>query len=313
MTHQTRRDFLRHSAAAAGAFALGPLAAHSAFGAGATPPDMSIARWSGDPQPEEALGTVATKLAEQALETLGGMGRFVGKGDVVWVKPNIGWDRSAEQAANTNPDLVRTLIRLCYDAGAKKVKVGDYPCNEAKKTYANSGIAEAAKEAGADVVYIDENRFRDADIGGDRIKTLPVYPEIVECDLVISAPIVKHHGMTKVSLCMKNYMGVIGNRRVFHQDLPACIRDLTAYMKPRLSVLDGIRTLTAHGPTGGNLADVKRMDTVAAGVDIVALDAFGSELLGNRPEDVGTVVAGHKAGLGEIDYRKLALEEVAVS
>jgi uncharacterized protein (DUF362 family) len=112
---------------------------------------------------------------------------------------------------------------------------------------------------------------------------------------------------------MKNYMGVIENRRKFHQDLPGCIRDMTAFMKPRLSVLDATRILTGHGPTGGDLADVKRMNIVAAGTDIVALDAFGSELLGNKPADIGTVVAGHKAKLGNMNYKELALKELEVA
>jgi uncharacterized protein (DUF362 family) len=270
---------------------------------------MAIARGTEAAAKGVPVDRLATMLTEQALEALGGMKRFVGKGDVVWVKPNIGWDRSPEQAANTNPDVTAALVRMCLDAGARQVKVGDYTCSDPHRSYANSGIEAAAKEAGAEVIHIDPNRFRDAKIGGERLKTTPVYPEIVDCDLVISVPIVKHHGSTKVSLCMKNYMGVVGNRRIFHQDLPSCIRDITAYMKPRLSVLDGIRMLTAHGPTGGDLADVERGDTVAAGVDIVALDALGAEMLGMDPQRIGTITAGAEAGLGVADYKTLKFKE----
>lgn len=310
MAHQTRRQFLATSALTTGALAFGSGAAHAQE---VKPVDMVIARNKGETSPYDDMAQIARKLTEAAVERLGGMKRFVSKDDVVWVKPNIGWDRSPEQAANTNPDVVATVVRLCLEAGAKTVKVGDYPCNSAERTYTNSGIEAAAKKAGAEIIYLDTNRFRDAAIGGDRLKVTPVYPEIVDSDLVISIPVVKHHGSTKVTLCMKNYMGVVGNRRVFHQDLPGCIRDITAYMNPRLSIVDATRILMAHGPQGGDLGDVKRMDTVAAGTDIVALDAFGSELLGNNPSDIGTVVAGHEAGLGEIDYKKLNLQEIAIS
>lgn len=307
MRPTTRREFLNQSAATAGLLALGGLA--GAQEATSAPLDMAIARGTEAASKGMPIDQLAAKLTEQALEALGGMKRFVGKGDVVWVKPNIGWDRSPEQAANTNPDVTAALVRMCFDAGAKQVKVGDYTCSDPQRSYANSGIEAAAKKAGAEIIQIDPNRFREAEIGGDRLKTTPVYPEIVDCDLVISVPIVKHHGSTKVSLCMKNYMGVVGNRRIFHQDLPSCIRDITAYMKPRLSVLDGIRMLTAHGPTGGDLADVKRGDTVAAGVDIVALDALGAEMLGMDPQRIGTITAGAEAGLGVVDYKTLNLKE----
>jgi uncharacterized protein (DUF362 family) len=112
---------------------------------------------------------------------------------------------------------------------------------------------------------------------------------------------------------MKNYMGVVENRRAFHQDLSTTIADITQFMKPRLCVLDATRILTAHGPTGGDIKDVKRLNIVAAGIDIVALDAFGSELLGHKPETIGTVKSGEEYGLGKIDYHKLNLKEVALS
>lgn len=309
MSNQTRRQFLHTSALATGALALGPLAT---FAQDAPKPlDMTIARWKG--AADANMGEMAAKLTQQAIEALGGMKRFVKAGDVVWVKPNIGWDRTPEQAANTHPDVVKALIKMCLEAGAKKVKVGDNPCHDAAKSYSNSGIEAAAKGIGGEVVFLDKNRFKEMEIGGEVLKSIPVYPDIIECDLVISVPVTKHHSSTTVTLCMKNYMGVIENRRKFHQDLPGCIRDMTAFMKPRLSVLDATRILTAHGPTGGDLADVKRMDIVAAGTDIVALDAFGSELLGNKPEDIGTVVAGHKAKLGTMNYKELALKELEVA
>lgn len=309
MPNQTRRQFLQTTALATGALALGPLAS---FAQDAPKPlDMTIARWKG--AADVNMGEMAAKLTQQAMEALGGMKRFVKTGDVVWVKPNIGWDRSPEQAGNTHPDVVKALIKMCLEAGAKTVKVGDNPCHDAQKTYANSGIAAATKDIGGEVVFLDKNRFREMEIGGEVLKSIPVYPDIIECDLVVNVPVVKHHSSTTVTLCMKNYMGVIENRRKFHQDLPGCIRDITAFMKPRLCLLDATRILTAHGPTGGDLADVKRMNIVAAGTDIVALDAFGSELLGKKPEGIGTVVAGHTAKLGNMQYKELALKELEVA
>ncbi|HNT87216.1 MAG TPA: DUF362 domain-containing protein [Candidatus Hydrogenedentes bacterium] len=309
MSSLTRRDFLHQTAITAGALSMGWGAS---FAQEAGPADMAIARWAGATGAEAPLADMAVKLTEQAIAAIGGIGRFVRRGDVVWVKPNIAWDRTPEQAANTNPDVVKTLVRLCLEAGAKTVKVGDNPCDRAESTYVKSGIAAAAREAGAEVEFLDRSRFRTVAVGGDRLKEIPIYPGFLDADLVINVPVAKHHRATTVTLCMKNYMGVVEERRKFHQDLPATIRDITAYMKPRLCVLDALRVLTGNGPTGGDLADVKAANLIAAGVDIVALDAFGSELLGHKPEDIGTVKAGFDAGLGRMDYRSLALKELEV-
>lgn len=308
---QTRRDFLKQAALAGGVAAVGPLGA--AAYAQESPAEMCIARWTGAAATPEAIKAMAIKLTEQAMAAVGGMGRFVKAGDTVWIKPNVAWDRTPEMAANTNPDVVATLVRLSLEAGAKSVKVGDYTCNEATRAYTASGIEAAVKEAGGLMVLLDENRFKDVELKGQRLTTWPLYPEIIESDLVINVPIVKHHALAKATTAMKNYMGVIGgNRNSWHQELASCLCDIVAFMKPRLCVLDAVRILTANGPTGGNLADVKQMNMVAAGTDIVALDAWGVGLLGLKPEDVAYIPAGEKAGLGKMDYKSIAKEiEVA--
>jgi len=313
MNRCSRRDFLALSAAGASAVAAGPVLSLPAL-AQDQPADMAIARWSGkkDLTADELKG-VAVQLTEKALAGVGGLGRFVKKGDVVWVKPNIGWDRTPELAANCNPDLVATVVRLCFDAGAKTVKVGDNPCDLAAKSYPASGIPDAVRPLGAEVIMLDRSRFRDTSIRGERVKSIPVYPEILETDLVINIAVAKHHRLATATLCMKNYMGVIEKRNVFHQAIAPCVADLTRFMKPRISILDAVRVLKANGPKGGNPADVEVKTIVAAGSDIVALDAFGAEILGRKPSEIGTIVQGEALGLGKVDYRSLALKEVAVS
>lgn len=316
----TRRGFLAQSAATAGLLAWGTKPLPAAPLAAGQQAEMTIAKWAGAGEPiaetmrnPAAMKNIAVKLTEQAIAGVGGIERFVKRGDVVWVKPNIGWDRTPEQAANTNPDVVATIVRLCFEAGAKKVKVGDNTCNPADKCYYRSGIAAAVKPLGAEVLYVDPSRARRTEIKGEKIKETPIFPEMIETDLIINIPVVKHHALATATLCMKNYMGVIADRKSFHQDIPTCLADLTRYLKPKLCILDAMRILTAHGPTGGRLEDVKTLLTVAAGTDIVALDAFGAELLGHNPAKIGSVAKGAKEGLGTLDYRSLPLREMSVS
>lgn len=308
----SRRTFLIGSAVGLSATAGGRLLALNA----ADEPkqaDMAIARWKGEGTPAAGeLAKLASELTEKAISGLGGLGRFIGKGSVVWVKPNIGWDRTPETAANCNPDVVATVVRLCFEAGAKKVKVGDNPCDLPAQSYSASGIAAAVRPLGAEVIMLDRSRFRETAIRGERVKTLPMYPDILDSDLVINIAVAKHHRLANATLCMKNFMGVMENRRTFHQDIGTCVADLTRFMKPRLAILDAFRVLMANGPKGGNLADVALKTTVAAGVDLVALDALGAEILGRKPSEISTIVKGQELGLGSMDYRKLALKEIAV-
>jgi uncharacterized protein (DUF362 family) len=314
MSEFSRREFMAGSAAGMLAMGAGPLAASALFGAQAKPADMAIARWKGPKDLQAAdLKKVAVQLTEKAVAAVGGLARFVKKGDVVWVKPNIGWDRKPETAANTNPDVAATIVRLCFEAGAKTVKVGDNPVDQAVKSYPSSGIPAAVREMGAEVLFLDRNRFRNTAVGGDSLKSIPIYPDILECDLVINVPVAKHHRLTEVTLCMKNYLGVIEKRQIIHQNFGPTMADLTRFMKPRICILDAVRVLPKNGPRGGNLADVEFAGTVAAGVDIVALDALGAEILGRNPKEMKTIVAGEKAGLGRIDYRSLAPREIAVT
>ena len=317
MEKYSRRDFLARSAAATMALTSPALLGKSLFAAENAKTEsakMAIAKWAG-PKALDAsqISKAAVKLTEQAIQGIGGLKQFVTKGSVVWIKPNIGWDRTPELAANTNPDVVSTLIRLCFDAGAKTVRVGDNPCMIAAKTYVSSGIAPAAEKLGAEVVYLDRSRFKETDIKGELIKKIPVYPGIMESDLVINVPIIKHHGMSTATMCMKNYyMGVIEKRPTIHQDFTTCLTDLTRFMAPQISVLDAVRIMTDHGPVGGSLADVELKLTLAASTDVIALDSWGAGVLGKPLAELPFITKGEAVGLGTTDYQSIS-KEIAVS
>ncbi|MBI1387825.1 MAG: DUF362 domain-containing protein [bacterium] len=282
-----------------------------AFSAGQ--PSMSIARFSASPGDDE-LPAKAGELTRKAIEALGGMDRFIAKGDVVFVKPNIGWDRTPEQAANTNPDVVAAVVEMCLKSGAKEVHVTDNSCNEARRTFARSGIQTAAEKAGARVYFMDDRKLKKkAPINGKVLKEWEIYEDILKADKLINVPIVKHHGLSQATLSMKNLMGIIGgSRNQYHQDITNTLVDLAAFVKPDLIIIDAIRVLKANGPVGGNLDDVERKDVIAAGTDQVALDAFGAEQLGFKPEDIGYVAEAAKRGLGTMDYASLKPVEVTV-
>lgn len=259
-----------------------------------------------------AKGTDHETLVQRALKPLGGMGAFVHEGDRVVVKPNICWDRAPKLAVTTNPDVVKGVVKECLDAGAKRVLVFDRTVGEMRRCYALSGIKKAVEsldDSRAQCVFFDPRKLVPVKIeNGKSLKQLDFYRDALDtdCDCYINVPIAKHHFVAKVTIALKNTMGVIGgNRGDIHKDLDQQIADMNLVVRSKLTIVDATRILLRNGPTGGKVEDVKVLDTVIASGDIVAADAYSSTLFGLKPEDVPSIVAAAKLGLGEMDLSKI--------
>jgi len=259
--------------------------------------------------PEMAIiqGDDPAQLARQAVEELGGMRRFISRGDVVLVKPNIWWDRTPEQAENTNPDVVAEIVRQCSNAGAKRVIVTDVSCNDARRCFQRSGIAEAAKVAGADVILPEPSRFKEVDLQGEVLHAWPVFDPFLNVDKVINIPIAKHHGLTGTTLGMKNWYGMLGGQRnQLHQKIHESLVDLADFVRPTLTIIDCYRILVRNGPTGGNLEDVLLKKTLVAGTDPVALDAYVAKAYWNMEVDaLPYLKMAASRGLGTYQFEKV--------
>lgn len=263
---------------------------------------------------------IIKEMVQRALNALGGMNKLVSKGNRVIIKPNIAWNQKPEFAANTNPYVVAALVELCREAGAGVVKVMDHTCSiNPEPSYNNSGIAAAARQAGAEVTYLNKNRFTDFTIhDGKIVKSWSFYEEMVyanEVDILINVPIAKQHGTSRLSMGLKNVFGMIGgDRGSLHADIHPKIADLNKFVKIDLTVLDAFRILKNHGPTGGRLDDVDNSSDharrIIVSTDPVAADAYGATLFGTQPGDVGYIRESHEQGLGEIDYRLNGFEEI---
>src|SRR5450432_796094 len=266
-------------------------------------------RETGDDSPDPTA--TPEQLVKRAVDALGGMKKFVSRGDVVVIKPNIGWDRMPIHAANTNPDVVGAVVKLAFEAGAKKVVVADGSCNDPNRCFQRSGIWAAAYAMGADVVLPQEHRFRSMRLKGDVLDEWPIFTTLVDADKVINVPIAKHHNLAKFTAAMKNWYGVLGGRRnLLHKNIDVSIADLATFMRPTLVVMDAWRVLMRNGPQGGNIDDARDMHIVTASVDQVASDAFGCTLIGQKPENLPYLAMGEKRGLGTTRWESLRVREV---
>ncbi len=317
MSSITRREFLKWTGAAAAGAALAaagckpatPAAATTATTAGPTGP-------SGD-QAYMAIvhGADPAAITEAAVKALGGIERFVQTGANVIIKPNMCVNYSTyEYAATTNPTVVATLVRLCKSAGAKRVRIMDTPyTGDPETAYHTSGIYDAVIEAGGEMEVMSSLKYASYDIPKGRdITSWPIYRDVMEADVLINVPIAKHHGSSRLTLGCKNLMGIIDRANQFHRNLHQRIADLNTVVRPALTVVDAVRILTAHGPGGGNLADVKETNMVIASHDIIMADSYAATLFGLTADDIDFVRLGAEMGLGEKDWSKVKVEEVSV-
>jgi uncharacterized protein (DUF362 family) len=247
-----------------------------------------------------------------ALDGLGGMKRFVKKGQTVVIKPNIAWQRSPEQAATTHPDVVVALIAMCKEQGAGRVAVIDHMIDVPPRlVWDVTGLGSAIRDAGAEAISAHDQRdYIKFSIPQGKILTSDdVIREILEADVLINAPIAKVHGGSVITAAMKNWMGAIWNRQYWHQaGLQQCIADFSTALRADLVILDANRILLTNGPKGPG--ETKDVGEVVAGFDPVATDAYAATLLGLKPQDVPHVELAYQAGVGEMDLSKVQMKHV---
>jgi len=252
-------------------------------------------------------------MFEKAIQSFGGMKKFVKPNQSVVIKPNIGWDVNPERAANTNPKLVSQIIKHCFDAGAKDVYVFDHTCDQWNKCYANSGIERAAKNAGAKVVTGNsESYFQEVKINkGVRLKSASVHELILQSDVFINVPVLKSHGSAQLTIGMKNMMGIVWDRGYWHRnDLHQCIADFTSFRKPDLTVVDAYWVMKQNGPRGVSVNDILTMKSQIISTDIVAADAAAAKLFGVNPKEIGHIRLADEMKLGVMDLSKLSINRI---
>ncbi len=304
----SRRDFLKtgllFSAVATGSLLVQKPRSLLAQQAGGGSPDLVAVR-NGEPD----------RMFDKAIAAYGGMGEFVRRGNTVVVKPNIAWNSEPEGGANTNPVLVKRIIEHCFDAGARKVYVFDHPVSYWKNTYSSSGIEKAAKSAGALVVPAHSNSYyQKVRVPGGRVlKEVEVHELILEADVFINVPVLKHHSSTRLTMAMKNLMGAVWDRGYYHRNgLHQCIADFCLFRKPDLNVLDAYRVMLRHGPGYAGPSDIQLRKNLLLSRDIVAIDTAGAKLHDDDPNDIGYIRYGESQNIGTTRLERLTIERIVL-
>ena len=260
-----------------------------------------------------AHGMDHEKTVRAAMAALGGMERFIKKGDVVMIKPNVAFDRPPALAATTHPDALRAVAKLVLECGASKVIIADNPINSPTGCFFKSGLSAVASDMNLDLMYPEANSFSPLSLDGEILKNWTFFHEpFKKANKVIGLAPCKDHNLCHSSMTMKNWYGLLGGRRnQFHQHIHSIVSDFALMMKPTLVILDGMNVLMSNGPTGGRLSDVKPMNTIVAGTDMVAVDAYGySHLLERDLAELTYIHKAHERGLGNKNWKDTLYKEV---
>lgn len=277
--------------------------------------------FAGKPMPAGAnydlvavMGGEPAAMFDLGIQAMGGMGTFVGKGQKVLVKPNIGWDVVPDKGANTNPALVKRVIEHCLRAGAKEVYVFDNTCDNWIKCYKNSGIEQAAKDAGAKMVPGgSESYYQEVTIpNGKKLTKTKVHELVLSSDVFINVPILKHHSSARMTGALKNMMGVVWDRGYWHRNnLNQCIADYTLFdKKPALNIMDAYNVMMRNGPRGVSVGDLSNMKSLMISTDWVAIDAAGAKLMGKEPASIEHIALAAAMGAGKMDLASMNIHRL---
>ena len=293
-----RREFIKTSTIAAATTCISGI---PAFSTGGVDPVSKV------------TGESPYEIAKKGVELIGGMKKFISKQDIVMIKPNIGWNRKVEHAANTNPEVLRAIIEMVFDAGAKKVIVMDNSCHKSEDTYRRSGIKEAVKKSGAEIRFSDENKLVVHNFNGEKLKKWPVFKDHLEVDKFINVPILKHHSSAGLTIGMKNLYGIIGGRRgKLHRNMGENIADLAYGFKTDLTIVDAYRILKKNGPVGGRLSDVELKKTIICSKNIFEADVVAVDLFGKSVDEIDFIGAGFRRGMGQKEISKINLKTMKI-
>jgi uncharacterized protein (DUF362 family) len=303
-----RREFLRRffgiGAAAGAAYMLG----------GAAP--LWGAENGGRYDMAAVLGGEPAGMFDEGIAALGGMGRFVRRGQTVVIKPNASWAVEPEQGATTTPALVERIVEHCREAGARRVYVLDHTIDSWRRSYDVTRMEQAAKNGGGQVVpansgsYYQEVRIS----GARRLESVRVHEQVLEADVLINVPILKDHGSTRITCALKNLMGVVWDRWYYHaNDLHRCIAEFPLFRTPTLNVVDAYTVMLRGGPRGSShRASLARKRMQIISPDIVAADTAAAETFGIGPREVGHIVIAEELGLGTMNLDRLNIRRIRV-
>jgi len=302
----TRRDFLKWLAVSAAGAVIPGLRGGPLFAGEAAP------------RPPDLVGVkegAPAQMFDAGIRALGGMGRFVKRGQTVLVKPNIGWSKTPNEGATTNPELVGTIVESAYRAGARKVFVFDHPVNSEKECYESSGIRKIVLEKKGEMRSgSDKSMYRKVEVKGGRLlKEVLVHELYLDSDVVINVPILKSHGGGRMTAALKNLMGVVWDRGEWHRrGLHQAIAEFPLVRKPDLNVIDAYLVMMENGPRGHSTEDLSLKKMQLLSPDAVLADTAAAKVLDMDPADVPYLKLAADLGIGSMDLDKSLVKRIVL-
>ena len=263
-------------------------------------------------EPDAVRAAVAS-----AVGHLGGIGKFVGKGERVLVKPNLLASRSPEQAVTTHPAIARAVVELVQEAGGVPV-LGDSPGGQNvgqsyERLLRRTGMAGVAEATGCGIVSFDDARVEVPAPDAKSFKRFTVAKAVLDADKVIVLPKLKTHQLTFYTGAVKVLYGYIPGllKAEYHlhtgtdaETFSDLLLDLHSALPPTLAVMDAVIGMEGQGPSGGNPREV---GLILASESCPALDYVACSIIGFDPAGVPTVRKAAERGIGPTDLSKIEI------
>lgn len=254
------------------------------------------------------------KLMDKAMETVFANGGFGTNVKTLTLKVNAAWTRTPDQGANTHPVLVDSFLKNCTQAGIKKILVPEHPCRSGKEAFPKSGILQVVKKHNAKMIDLGKNKksFKKVELPkAKKLNTAQVAAEYLDTDAIVNIPVAKHHSGAKLSMAMKNWMGVVKDRGFWHRNsLHQCIADFSTFIKPNWTFVDATRTMMDGGPQGPG--KLKHPHLLIVSKDQVAADAYASGLFHDSVNAVKYLRIARDMKLGQTDVKKMNVRKINV-
>ena len=225
----------------------------------------------------------------------------------ILIKPNF--VSPSIQKAATHIDHMRGILDFLSQFYKEKIIIAEGSAGDTFEGYENFGYFELKEEYPFEIEFLDLNKDDSEEVLISNQTSVKVSKTILSLSyFIISAAKLKTHDAVIATLSLKNLlMGMVlkEDKMSVHQGIKEINRNLFLLAEkrmPDLASIDGFYGMEGEGPSHGDLIETK---TAIAGLDPLAADRIGLEIMGIDPEDIGYLIYCQEGNLGEYNLDKI--------
>ncbi len=245
---------------------------------------------------------------ERQFELLGGVEKFVRRGDRVLLKPNFIAPKARHHATQTDPAVILETARILKDIGVRPF-VGDSPAwGNVFACVKKLKMEEELRKLDVPVKQLDKTRWCRAGEKGTKVGISSV---ALDADVIFNMPKLKTHQQLTATFAVKNMFGCVTGKRkaLWHfrkggnaEDFCEFLIDIYKFLNPAVTIIDGVVAMDGPGPISGRARD---LGWLIGGTDPIACEAVCCKLINISADDVPIIQTANKIGFGCSNVEKI--------